>query len=138
MSEVKPEPSVVHKCFLFQGERNIQSVLSTLAEEFIFEDVSIGTFTRSRKQFGYVLSSLFGAFPDATLEIVSEFQTDTQSAVEWKFTGTHTGPFSGFRPMGKQISCRGASLLELKGGLITKRTDYWDIMTALRNMMFVK
>lgn len=130
--------SVIWRLFVAQKERNIGSALTNLAEDFIFEDVSIGTFIRSRKQFGYVLSSLFGAFPDATLDVTSVIETTDGGAVEWTFKGTQMGPFSGFRESHKQILCRGASVLVLKGGLVAKRTDYWDIMTALRNVAMTK
>lgn len=129
---------VVRKYFAAQDAHNIELAVSCLADDFIFEDVSLGTFIRSKKQFGYVLNTIFGAFPDTRVELKSLFRSGKQAAVEWSFSGTQMSPFAGFRASQKLVTCRGTSVLQLNDALIKGRTDYWDLMTALRNLELVK
>jgi len=56
---------------------------------------------------------------------------DTQhGSIEWVFTGTDRGLYK----MGKRFSVRGVSVIDLRGGRISRNFDFYDAASIMRQI----
>jgi len=69
------------------------------------------------------------AFPDLHVEIDNLVVAEPFVVVEWRATGTNTGPFAGAAPTGLAFTRRGVA--EVHDGRITAYRDYFDRATML-------
>jgi steroid delta-isomerase-like uncharacterized protein len=75
------------------------------------------------------------AFPD--LEITPRQQLEPSeglSVIEYTFSGTHHGELEGISPTGRAICVVACSVLEAKGGVITREADYYDTMALMTQL----
>lgn len=81
-------------------------------------------------------SSLYAAFPDFQLRIVSITAQDDRAAVRWAITGTFAGPgaFQGMEPTGARISIEGVDLVEVRDGRVHSIDAYTDNATVARQL----
>lgn len=49
-------------------------------------------------------------------------------------TGTHQGDLAGMPATHKKFSIRGASVVELNNARIKRISDYWDLVTFLKQL----
>lgn len=56
-------------------------------------------------------------------EMVAEGET---VVARWTLTGTHTGPFLGLAPTGREIRVGGMSLDQIRDGVLVSGFDGWD------------
>jgi ketosteroid isomerase-like protein len=68
--------------------------------------------------------ALFASDDDVRLEVTDGFVGDNWAVVEWAFSGVHPAT-------GREVTFRGASVLELKDGLISEERDYYDLPDML-------
>jgi steroid delta-isomerase-like uncharacterized protein len=84
---------------------------------------------------GYYAASR-AAFPDQRNEIHSIRQADDAVIVEFDLLGTHSGPFLGFEPTGREFRCRMAAFFVFEPG--TDRIEiervYFDAGTILTQL----
>lgn len=60
---------------------------------------------------------LFGALPDAHMEIVAVAEAGSEVLLRWKLTGTHTGgAFQGIQPTGKGLAIDGVDHFTFRDG----------------------
>jgi steroid delta-isomerase-like uncharacterized protein len=80
--------------------------------------------------------SLYAAFPDFQLRIVSITAQDERAAVRWSITGTFAGPatFQGMEPTGARLSIEGVDLLEVHDGRVHSIDAYSDNATIARQL----
>jgi steroid delta-isomerase-like uncharacterized protein len=75
------------------------------------------------------LRAFHEAFPDGKGEIVDLHVNGPVVVVEWRMSGTNTGPSNGVAPTGRAFSRRGCSVAEVRGGKIVAYRDYFDRQT---------
>lgn len=81
---------------------------------------------------GDFAKSVWVAFPDASLEIISIGDTGGGLvAIQWILHGTHTGPLmDGTPPTGRKVSYPGASFVQVEGDKIRSEQVYVDRQTV--------
>ena len=81
---------------------------------------------------GDFAKSVWVAFPDASLEIISIGDTGGGLiAIQWMLHGTHTGPLmDGTPPTGRKVSYPGASFVQVEGDKIRSEQVYVDRQTV--------
>ena len=81
---------------------------------------------------GDFAKSVWVAFPDASLEIISIGDTGGGLiAIQWMLHGTHTGPLmDGTPPTGRKVSYPGASFVQVEGDKIRSEQTYVDRQTV--------
>jgi steroid delta-isomerase-like uncharacterized protein len=81
---------------------------------------------------GNFVKSVWKAFPDASLEIISIGETGRGLvAIQWMLHGTHTGPLmDGTPPSGRKVSYPGASFVQVEGDKIRSEQVYVDRQTV--------
>jgi len=78
------------------------------------------------KAFSDFHDQLLTAFSDLSLKILHVVGDDTQAAVHWQVTGTHSGPFANLTVTNVPVSFTGMSFLTIQNGKITEGWDCWD------------
>jgi steroid delta-isomerase-like uncharacterized protein len=73
-------------------------------------------------------------FPDGRGEILNLVAAGDTVVVEWRVTGTHTGPLNGREATGKTFERRGCSVAEVRGGKIVGYRDYFDRLTLIEQL----
>jgi steroid delta-isomerase-like uncharacterized protein len=81
---------------------------------------------------GDFAKSVWVAFPDASLEVISIGDTGGGLvAIQWMLHGTHTGPLmDGTPPTGRKVSYPGASFVQVEGDKIRSEQVYVDRQTV--------
>jgi steroid delta-isomerase-like uncharacterized protein len=76
------------------------------------------------------------AFPDQRNEIHSIRAAEDAVIVEFDLLGTHSGPFLGFEPTGREFRCRMAAFFEFEAGTdrIEVERVYFDASTILAQL----
>jgi steroid delta-isomerase-like uncharacterized protein len=83
---------------------------------------------------GEVLTVFFTGFPDLAFTVEDLVAEGDQVAVRWTFTGTHTGPFMGVPPTGRQVRMAGISLLRIEGGRIVEDWVVDDLLGLMQQI----
>jgi steroid delta-isomerase-like uncharacterized protein len=81
---------------------------------------------------GDFAKSVWQAFPDASLELISIGDTGgSLVAIQWILHGTHTGPLmDGTPPTGRKVSYPGASFVQVEADKIRSEQTYVDRQTV--------
>ena len=88
------------------------------------------------KAIGDFAKSVWTAYPDMSLEIISRGDTGGGLvAVQWVLHGTHTGPFmDGTPPTGRTVAYPGASFTQVEGDKIRSERTYLDRQTVAEQL----
>jgi steroid delta-isomerase-like uncharacterized protein len=114
---------------------DIDALISLFADDCVYEDVPFGLVHKGRDDVRGLFEGNFVTFgDDFRVDDVSGFVHGDDGVIMWTMGGTQIGDMLGRPSQGKKMSVRGASVLELRDGLITHHTDYWDSATALRQL----
>jgi steroid delta-isomerase-like uncharacterized protein len=95
-------------------------VAALYTEDAIREDIPTGTTSRGRAEIEALARGLFETDTDVRLEVTGGFSGETWAVVEWTFSGSR-------QETGGEVTFRGASVLELEDGRISRETDYYDL-----------
>lgn len=74
---------------------------------------------------------LYTAFPDATLTLEGLIVDGDRAAIQFRLSGTHTGPFRGFAPTGRPIDVPACFAVRIEGGLIVEAWYYVNLYAPL-------
>lgn len=101
-------------------------------EDGSFEDVPFGMTYRGHEQIAAYAAVNFAASSNLAIPTVAGFATDTWAVNEWTYSGNYTGQYPGLPPGdGQPYSFRGAHVLELRDGMISRVSAYYDLYTIL-------
>lgn len=92
-----------------------EKIASFFTEDCVFEDVCNGEVCYGHEELKARAKAVFKADPDLKLKIESLFATEDWIGCEWTETGTRKG---------KKFSMRGASIVELQRGKISREAVY--------------
>jgi hydroxyacylglutathione hydrolase len=82
------------------------------------------------------IGDLLAAMPDLRFEILSTTAEGERCGVQWRLTGTFTGPgpFNGVAPTGHPLTLEGLDLLTVRDGLVQVNDAFTDTMTFPRQI----
>ena len=88
------------------------------------------------KAIGDFAKSVWAAYPDASLEVISRGDTGGGLvATQWVLHGTNTGPYlDGSPPTGRTVAYRGASFTKVEGDKIRSEHTYPDRQTVAEQL----
>ncbi len=110
---------VVRSYFAAFDGRDADSIAAHVTEDFVNEHTAaLGSGCVGRDEYRQRLPGFLDSMPDLHYELESVLADDADVAVFY----TMTGRFQGEAP----FSVRGAQRVEVREGLVAKRTDYWD------------
>src|SRR5690349_12314920 len=116
------------------SSHDMDRLLPLFADDVIYEDVTMGAVNHGKDELRRFGQGFFVGFPDITFEVTSRFASGSSGALEWVMRGTHHGDLPGMPATGKRVEVRGASIIEFAGDKIRRCSDYWDMVTFLKQL----
>jgi steroid delta-isomerase-like uncharacterized protein len=114
--------------------QNIERVISLCTDDCLYEDVPLSVVNHGKDELRAFGQQVFNAFPDFKIELVSQFAAADWAMLEWTMSGTHHGDLPGMPATGRSFSVRGATVLALDDGRISRNSDYWDMAALLTQL----
>ncbi len=96
-------------------------------DDAVREDIPAGITSHGRTEIEAFATGLFKTDDDVSLEVTDGFSGETWAVVEWTFRGVRQGS-------DHELMFRGASVLELENGLISRESDYYDLPDLQQQM----
>ena len=104
-----------------------EPIAAAYTVDAVYEEVASGVVRSGSEEIRAYLTEFFAAFADPRAEVESVFAAGEHAAAIWAFTGTYVGQLPGLPAgTGQPISFRGASLLDLRDGMIFRETQFFD------------
>jgi steroid delta-isomerase-like uncharacterized protein len=113
---------------------DMQRLLQIFTEDAVYEDVTMGEVNRGGAAIKAFGEGFLAGFPDVTFELRSSFANGVNGGAEWVLRGTHTGNMPNMPATNKRIEVRGASVFDFAGDKIRRCSDYWDMVTFLKQL----
>jgi len=113
---------------------DVERVISCFTDDCLYEDLAVGAVKKGKKEVSDFLREFSVGFPDVRAEFTGHCFSNDRLCFEWIMTGTNSGDRPGKPATGKRFSIRGVSVAEFSGGKIARQTDYYDMVTFLRQL----
>lgn len=78
------------------------------------------------------------AFPDLSVDIMSQVGEGDRVATMWRFSATQTGPYEGQAPTGRKVSWTGIQIDRFDDGKIAESWVVWDKYTMFSTLGLVR
>jgi steroid delta-isomerase-like uncharacterized protein len=111
-----------------------EKVFSLCSDDTRFEDVPLGVIANGKEEFKGAFRRFFGALSNVGVELKSVVTSGDWAACEWVFSGKQTGSSPKLPATGGSFSVRGMSMIQVRQGKVSSRTDYWDSATMFRQL----
>lgn len=103
---------------------DVGTVAALVAEDFVNEHTSaIGVGSVGREAYRARLPGFLGGFDGLRYDVVETIEEGDRVAVRYRLTARFDG---------HPVDVPGVMLIEVRDGLIARRTDVWDSLTFLR------
>jgi steroid delta-isomerase-like uncharacterized protein len=116
------------------SSRDIETLLALCTDDCQYEDVTMGAISHGKGELRQFAEAVFAAFPDFRIELESYFTAGRWAGAEWTMSGTHQGDLPGLPATGRGFCVRGSTICELRQGKIRRNSDYWDMVTLLKQI----
>ncbi len=113
---------------------DLEKILTFFTDDCVYDCMPMGKVSHGKKELKDFLSSTFADMPDFKIETKSGFNAGDWGAAEWVMSGTLAHSNIPGVPTGKSFSVRGASITELRGGKISRNTNYWNLASMLQQV----
>ena len=114
---------------------DVDRIATFYTDDCVKEDIAIGRATRGKDKMKALISGAFTAMPDLRIELVTLFDCGDWAATEWIMSGGYSKDFPGMpRATGRRFSVRGATVMELRDGKISRISDYWNFASLLQQV----
>ena len=109
---------------------NIEDLGAIVSENAVYEAAQQNHAYKGLEQFGSYVGHLSKFAKDLKIDVLSLNSSKTTATIEWVMTGIQDRPIPGSIEIGtnKEFKVKGVTLIEVKDGLITKATDYMDVL----------
>ena len=122
----------------FYNGHDASKILDVFTRDIVFEDVPTDTFIVGADAFRASVQGFFDDFPVSSVELVRATCHGQQAMIEWTQSfddGRVDPPAAGYCGTGQPMTSRGVSVVEIRGGRISRDTDYWDLFGDLRQLL---
>ncbi|MET0145131.1 MAG: nuclear transport factor 2 family protein [Ilumatobacteraceae bacterium] len=119
--------STVARAFLAAFDTHDPDAIAALvSDDFRSDHMSaLGARCDGREEYARRLPTFLAAFPGITYDVERIIAQDDTVAVEYHMRAVSEG---------HPVDVRGVMVLEVSGGLVRRRTDYWDSLGYLRQI----
>jgi steroid delta-isomerase-like uncharacterized protein len=98
--------------------------------DIYYEDVTFGEISRGSAEASKFAASFFADVPDLNLELVEASVEGKHGSIQWILSGTDKGVFK----TGKKFKVRGASIITIDQGKISRSVDYYDLAAIMKQV----
>ncbi len=125
-----PGTAVATKWIAAWNSHNPDKMLPLFTDDIFYEDVAFGEVSYGSAELRkFFLSELEGV-PDLELKLLRSNIHGGHGTIEWMFSGTDKDVFK----TGKKFSVRGVSVIDMRGGKISRNLDFYDSATIMRQV----
>jgi steroid delta-isomerase-like uncharacterized protein len=121
----------VRKLFEAWSTHELELIDELFAADGIYEDVPPRISYRGPEEIKGFLTAIWGWAPDIQFKLRSVAVMGDRAVAEWIMSGTQTGPIGAIPASGNEFTLRGASVMEVRDGRITRNSDYYDLSSLL-------
>lgn len=122
---------LVRDLFAAWSQHDLARIDALFAADGVYEDVPPRREYVGPEEIKGFLSAIWTWAPDIEFSVTSVAVAGGTAVAEWVMTGTQTGPIGAIPASGNEFSVRGASVLEIRDGKITRNSDYYDLSSLL-------
>jgi len=126
-----PAEEIVHALFAAWSQHDLARIEALFTADGIYEDVPPQRTYRGAEEIQGFLTAIWAWAPDIEFNVTAVAVAGDRAVAEWVMTGTQTGPIGAISASGNEFSVRGASVLEIEDGKITRNSDYYDLSSLL-------
>ena len=120
------ETDAVKAYFDAWDSHDASAILDSLTPDGTYSD-PVGGENLSGKAYADYANSLFTAFPDLRLELISNtVASNGLVAAPWLLFGTHKGPVGDYAPTNRSIVLPGCDFITVEKGKVKKVVGYFD------------
>jgi steroid delta-isomerase-like uncharacterized protein len=121
------------------NKKDIKALMALYAENAVNAQPHLPAPITGKKAIEEDLNGFLTAFPDAMMKAKQVVTQGNSMAMEWAFTGTHTGPLAGptgtIPPTKKTVHVTGAEFLTHDAqGLIVNERGYFDLVSFMTQL----
>ncbi len=102
-------------------------VVTFFTDDVFYGDITNHISINNREELRAFAARVFTNIPDVRIEIVGAAANERFGFIEWLFSGTNPRT-------GNHFSVQGVSPVEIRGHLISRLIDYWDLATLYRQV----
>jgi len=113
---------------------DVEKTLTFFTDDCVYDCMPMQKVSHGKQELKDFLSSTFTSMPDFKIEAKSSFNAGDWGASEWVMSGTFAHSNIPGAPAGKSFSLRGASIMEFRGGKISRNTNYWNLASMLQQV----
>ena len=130
MAAAQKKMSIADSWIAAWNSHDVEEVVAIFTADVLYEDVTFGAANHGSAELRKFAVSIFDAVPDAKFELVNSSADRAHGSIEWIFSGTDHGLYK----TGKRFSVRGVSVIDLRGGRISRNLDYYDAASIMRQV----
>lgn len=124
------KPRVAENFIAAWNSHEVEKVIPLFTDDALYEDVTFGAVNHGPADLRKFAASIFAAVPDVKFELVNSAVDREHGTIEWVFMGTDRGLYK----TGKRFSVRGVSVIDLRGGRISRNLDFYDAASIMRQV----
>jgi steroid delta-isomerase-like uncharacterized protein len=114
---------------------DVDKIAEFYTDDCVKEDVAVGVYARGKEAMNAVNRGAFAAVPDMRIELGLIVISGDKAATEWTMSGTYSGKQHGSLGVtGRPFSIKGATIMQLRDGRISRVSDYWDSAVFMRQV----
>ena len=125
-----PGTAFAEKWIAAWNSHNPDKMLPLFTDDIFYEDVAFGEVSRGSAELRKFFLSEIEGVPDLELKLERANIHGDHGTIEWTFSGTDKGVYK----TGKKFSVRGVSVIDLRGGKISRNLDFYDSATIMRQV----
>lgn len=129
-SKIDPGTALAEQWIAAWNSHSPDKMLSLFADDVVYEDVAFGEVSHGTSELRKFFLSEIEGVPDLELKLQRSDIHNGHGTIEWTFSGTDKGVFK----TGKKFSVRGVSVIEMRGGKISRNLDFYDSATIMRQV----
>lgn len=114
-----------------EAKRELDRLLETLVEDSVYEESLLEKPVQGKAEIAEYYQALWRGFPDFTYVVTNRVADEACVIYEMTFRGTHTGPFRGIPPTGRQGEIKGVIVFPMKDGKALGERIYLDGLALL-------
>lgn len=123
---MKPSTVAVQAYFDAWNSHDTDAMLDTLTADGTYSD-PVGGKNLSGQAYADYVNSLFTAFPDLTLELISNtIASNDMIAAPWLLSGTHRGPVGDYPPTNRSICLPGCDFIITENSKVKQVIGFFD------------
>jgi steroid delta-isomerase-like uncharacterized protein len=112
------------------SSHDVEKLAAVFTDDVFYEDVTFGDVNHGVADLRKFAASFFESVPDMHMELIRASSENAHGTIEWRLTGTDKGVYK----TGKKFSVRGASVIDVREGKISRNLDFYDSAAIMRQV----